>query len=195
MQHYEIVFLVHPDQSAQVPEMIKRYKSIIESSKGKMHRLENWGLRKLAYPINKLNEAHYVLLNIECSQEARKEITDSFHFSDAILRNLILSRECPIIAHSPILKTMEKAKENEKARKLKHKQKTGFTEDADTVKKPILKSNRSDVEQTSKETRDHEEDAVKETENAKQSDDNTNLMEDDVQDTPTENKHVDSTEK
>ena len=113
MRHYEIVFLVHPDQSMQVPEMIKQYKSIIESSNGKVHRLEDWGLRRLAYPIKKSNEAYYVLMNIECTQEVRKEITDSFHFSDAILRNLILGREKPVIEHSPIMQTMKKAEKEQ----------------------------------------------------------------------------------
>lgn len=119
MRHYEVVFLVHPNQGVQVPEIIQRYKSIVESSNGKVHRLEDWGLRQLAYPINKSKEAHYVLMNIECTHEARKEITDSFQFSNAILRNLVLSRETPILEDSPIMRAMKKAEEDEKARKLK----------------------------------------------------------------------------
>ena len=200
MRHYEIVFLVHPDQSIQVPEMIKRYKSIIESRNGKVHRLENWGLRKLAYPINKSNEAHYVLMNIECSQEARKEIIDSFHFSDAVLRNLILSREGRIIEHSPILKVIEKAKEDEKARKSRHKHGKDI---ADKAKTSSSESNKEDTKQLSKKAPGSEKEAVKTTKKTKESEkannqesnDATTLTEDNTQDAPTEDEHADSTKK
>lgn len=90
MRHYEIVFLVHPDQSAQVPSMVDRYKSIIEGADGKIHRLEDWGRRHLAYPIKKLHKAHYVLMNIECDQATLEELESGFRFNDAILRSMTL---------------------------------------------------------------------------------------------------------
>ena len=93
MRHYEIVFLVHPDQSEQVPAMIDRYKATVESSGGKVHRLEDWGRRQLAYPINKIHKAHYVLMNVECGEEVRDEIETAFRFNDAVIRNLILKRD------------------------------------------------------------------------------------------------------
>ena len=93
MRHYEIVFLVHPDQSDQVPAMVERYRSMIESTDGKIHRLEDWGRRQLAYPIQKVHKAHYVLMNIECSQEALEELTSAFRFNDAVLRNLVIARD------------------------------------------------------------------------------------------------------
>jgi small subunit ribosomal protein S6 len=93
MRHYEIVFLVHPDQSEQVPAMIDRYKATVESSGGKVHRLEDWGRRQLAYPINKIHKAHYVLLNVECDQAVRDEIETAFRYNDAVIRSLILKRD------------------------------------------------------------------------------------------------------
>ena len=93
MRHYEIVFLVHPDQSEQVPAMIDRYKSTVETSGGKVHRLEDWGRRQLAYPINKIHKAHYVLMNVECDQNVRDEIETAFKFNDAVIRNLIMKRD------------------------------------------------------------------------------------------------------
>lgn len=93
MRHYEIVFLVHPDQSSQVPAMIERYKTIIEATSGKIHRLEDWGRRQMAYPIKKIHKAHYILMNVECDQVALNELESGFRFNDAILRNLILLQE------------------------------------------------------------------------------------------------------
>src|SRR5690554_5558638 len=93
MRHYEIVFMVHPDQSEQVPAMIERYTSVITEDGGKVHRLEDWGRRHLAYPINKIHKAHYVLMNVECSQTAMDELTHNFRFNDAIIRDLILRRD------------------------------------------------------------------------------------------------------
>jgi small subunit ribosomal protein S6 len=93
MRHYEIVFLVHPDQSAQVPAMIERYRSIIESAAGTIHRLEDWGRRQLAYPISKVQKAHYVLLNVEIDQPTLDELESSFRFNDAVLRSLTLVRD------------------------------------------------------------------------------------------------------
>ena len=203
MRHYEVIFLVHPDHSMQVPEIIKQYKSIIESSSGKVHRLENWGLRKLAYPINKLEDAHYVLMNIECTQEARKEITDSFHFSDAILRNLVLNREDPVIQHSPIMKAIEKAKEDEKARKLKYKREETPPANADMEKTSSLKANEKDSEDASKKVQESEKDTAKTTESTMKSDESKNresdndrsLVKNDTEDTPEKEGPVDSTKK
>lgn len=93
MRHYEIVFMVHPDQSEQVPTMIERYQDVITSKGGKTHRLENWGRKQLAYPINKVHKAHYVLMNVECPQEAVDEIENLFRFNDAVIRNVVLSRK------------------------------------------------------------------------------------------------------
>ena len=93
MRHYEIVFLVHPDQSEQVPAMIDRYKATVESNGGTVHRLEDWGRRQLAYPINKIHKAHYVLMNVECDQAVRDEIETAFRFNDAVIRSLMLKRD------------------------------------------------------------------------------------------------------
>ena len=102
MRHYEIVFLVHPDQSAQVPAMIDRYKSTIDAASGKIHRLEDWGRRHLAYPIRKIHKAHYVLMNVEVDQATLEELESGFRFNDAILRSLTLSQKVAITAPSII---------------------------------------------------------------------------------------------
>ncbi|VAW50492.1 SSU ribosomal protein S6p [hydrothermal vent metagenome] len=104
MRHYEIVFLVHPDQSEQVPAMIDRYKSTVESNGGKVHRLEDWGRRQLAYPINKIHKAHYVMLNIECNEAVREEIETAFKFNDAVIRSLILKRDEAVTDMSALAK-------------------------------------------------------------------------------------------
>ena len=104
MRHYEIVILVHPDQSEQVPAMIERYQGIITSNKGKVHRLEDWGRRLLAYPINKIHKAHYVLMNIECGGESLNELTDAFRFNDAVLRNLVIKKNKVVTQPSPLFK-------------------------------------------------------------------------------------------
>jgi small subunit ribosomal protein S6 len=102
MRHYEIVFLVHPDQSAQVPAMIDRYKSTVEDANGKIHRLEDWGRRHLAYPIKKIHKAHYVLMNIECDQPTLEELESGFRFNDAILRSMTLLKKGPVTDASAI---------------------------------------------------------------------------------------------
>jgi len=104
MRHYEIVFLVHPDQSEQVPAMIERYKGIIQADGGRIHRLEDWGRRQLAYPIAKVHKAHYVLMNIECDQKALNELTGAFRFSDAVLRHLVVSMNEAVTEPSPMAK-------------------------------------------------------------------------------------------
>ena len=105
MRHYEIVILVHPDQSEQVPAMIERYQGIITSNEGKVHRLEDWGRRLLAYPINKVHKAHYVLMNIECGGESLNQLTDAFRFNDAVLRNLVIKKNKAVTQPSPLFKS------------------------------------------------------------------------------------------
>lgn len=104
MRHYEIVFLAHPDQSEQVPAMVERYETMIQKHGGKIHRKEDWGRRQLAYPINDLHKAHYILMNIECSQEALDELKNAFKYNDAILRNLVLQRKGPVTSESVMMK-------------------------------------------------------------------------------------------
>jgi small subunit ribosomal protein S6 len=109
MRHYEIVFIVHPDQSEQVPAMIERYKSIVTGRAGQIHRLEDWGRRQLAYPIQKVHKAHYVLMNIECDQESLDELEHAFKFNDAVLRHLTVKMKKPVATPSPMMKE-EKAR-------------------------------------------------------------------------------------
>tara|TARA_B100000941_G_C28436538_1_gene517264 strand:- start:68 stop:523 length:456 start_codon:yes stop_codon:yes gene_type:complete len=111
MRHYEIVFLVHPDQSEQVPGMIERYSNIVLQGGGKIHRSEDWGRRQLAFPISKVHKAHYILLNIECGKEILEEINTAFRFNDAVLRNLIMSRKTADAEESPIMKLENESRE------------------------------------------------------------------------------------
>ena len=107
MRHYEVVFLVHPDQSEQVPAMIERYKALIEGGNGKIHRLEDWGRRQLAYPIQNLVKAHYVLMNIEAEQSVLDELVNTFRFNDAILRHLVMRRDDAVTEQSLIMKNKD----------------------------------------------------------------------------------------
>lgn len=107
MRHYEIVFLVHPDQSDQVPAMIERYRGLIEGNGGSIHRLEDWGRRQLAYPINKLIKAHYVLMNVECEPSDIEELESMFRFNDAVIRNMVLARKEAVTDPSPLAKGQE----------------------------------------------------------------------------------------
>jgi len=107
MRHFEVVFLVHPSQSEQVPAMVERYRGNLEKRGGVVHRFEDWGRRPLAYPINKVHKAHYVLMNVECDQEAIDELESAFRFNDAVLRNMILRRDAAVTEPSPLLKTGE----------------------------------------------------------------------------------------
>ncbi|MCD9046684.1 MULTISPECIES: 30S ribosomal protein S6 [unclassified Luteimonas] len=107
MRHYEIVFLVHPDQSEQVPAMIERYTSMVETGNGKVHRLEDWGRRQLAYPINNLVKAHYVMFNIEADQGVLNELVETFRFNDAILRHLVIRRDEAVTEQSLIMKNKD----------------------------------------------------------------------------------------
>ena len=108
MRHYEIVFLVHPDQSEQVPAMIERYSAQIKEANGTIHRLEDWGRRQLAYPINKIHKAHYVLMNVECDGETLAELENTFRFNDAVIRNMVMRREEAVTEASPLAKSNEK---------------------------------------------------------------------------------------
>lgn len=126
MRHYEVVFLVHPDQSEQVPGMIERYTQLMNDSGGQIHRLEDWGRRQLAYPINKIHKAHYVLLNIECNGEALEELTTLFRFNDAVIRNLVIKAKAPVTEESLILKGEREGKE----RKQRAEQKRKMEDDA-----------------------------------------------------------------
>ncbi|AOS96662.1 30S ribosomal protein S6 [Microbulbifer aggregans] len=116
MRHYEIVFLVHPDQSEQVPGMVDRYTATIKDSGGQVHRLEDWGRRRLAYPINKIHKAHYVLMNVECTEEALEELTTNFRYNDAVLRNLVIREDEAISEESPIMKAEKESRERKAAR-------------------------------------------------------------------------------
>ena len=109
MRHYEVVFIVHPDQSEQVPAMIERYRTLVTSNGGAIHRLEDWGRRQLAYPIQKIHKAHYVLMNIECNQVVLDELEHAFKFNDAVLRHLTISTKEAVTAPSPMMKE-EKSK-------------------------------------------------------------------------------------
>ena len=113
MRHYEVVFLVHPDQSEQVPAMIERYKATIESNGGAVHRLEDWGRRQLAYPIQKLHKAHYVLMNFECGTAELEELTSAFRFNDAVLRNMVISRKEAVTEPSLLVKRADDRRERD----------------------------------------------------------------------------------
>lgn len=113
MRHYEVVFLVHPDQSEQVPSMVERYRSTIEAGGGKVHRFEDWGRRQLAYPIQKIHKAHYILMNIECGQDVLDELKSAFRFNDAVIRDMVVAMKAAVTEASP----MAKEKSDEDSRK------------------------------------------------------------------------------
>ena len=113
MRHFEVVFLVHPSQSEQVPAMVERYRGNLEKRGGVVHRFEDWGRRPLAYPINKVHKAHYVLMNIECSQPVLDELESAFRFNDAVIRNLILQRDAAETEPSPLIKMRDERPERE----------------------------------------------------------------------------------
>ena len=126
MRHYEIVFVVHPDQSDQVPAMVERYTQMITETGGKIHRQEDWGRRQLAYPINKVHKAHYILLNVECGQDVLDEIVTLFRYNDAILRNLVIKMDGPVTEESLILKNERESRE----RRARAEQKRRLEEEA-----------------------------------------------------------------
>lgn len=114
MRHYEIVIMVHPDQSDQVPAMVERYKKLIADGKGHIHRYEDWGRRQLAYPINKIHKAHYILMNIECDNEVLAELNHNFRFNDAVIRNIVLVKKEAVTQPSPMMKEREDTFETKK---------------------------------------------------------------------------------
>ena len=116
MRHYEIVFMVHPDQSEQVPGMIQRYTDLINAAEGKIHRLEDWGRRQLAFPINKVHKAHYIMLNIEVGQEILDELESAFRFNDAVIRSMVIRRKGPVTGNSKIYEEELRDKEKDRER-------------------------------------------------------------------------------
>jgi small subunit ribosomal protein S6 len=120
VRHYEVVFLVHPDQSEQVNGMVDRYRTLIESNGGAIHRLEDWGRRQLAYPINKVHKAHYVLMNIEVNAATLAELTSAFRFNDAVLRNLVIARDNALTEPSLMAKAKEDQEERDSERRARH---------------------------------------------------------------------------
>jgi small subunit ribosomal protein S6 len=140
MKHYEIVFLVHPDQSEQVPAMVERYRANIESRGGTIHRLEDWGRRQLAYPIQKVPKAHYVLMNVECDQEALDEITSAFRFNDAVLRHLVTRRDEAVTEPSPMAKGREERDGSERGGRGRRDEERGARRGAETALSPTAES-------------------------------------------------------
>lgn len=133
MRHYEIVLLFHPDQSEQVPSMLERYEKIVKDAKGIVHRKEDWGRRQLAYQINKIHKAHYILLNIECDQAPLDELTTAFRYNDAVLRSFVLLRKRAISTPSPVLAQMQK-EESKASRTLQpYEAKSGASDDSHGV--------------------------------------------------------------
>ncbi len=131
MRHYEIVFLVHPDQSEQVSGMVERYTSAVTGTGGKIHRLEDWGRRQLAYPINKIHKAHYVLMNIECTDEALEELTTNFRYNDAVLRNLVVRTDEAVTEESAIMKAEKESRERKQRAERRQEEATARVEAED----------------------------------------------------------------
>lgn len=131
MRHYEIVFLVHPDQSEQVPGMIERYTTTVTGSGGTVHRLEDWGRRQLAYSINKIHKAHYVLMNVECTEEALEELTTNFRYNDAVLRNMVIREDEAVTEESPIMRAEKESRERKSRAERKAAESADAIEDAE----------------------------------------------------------------
>ncbi len=143
MRHYEIVFMVHPDQSEQVGGMIERYTKMVKDSGGAVHRLEDWGRRQLAYPINKIHKAHYVLMNIECGQEVLDELTSIFRYNDAIIRNLVIKRDEAVTEMSHI----QKAENENRERKARASQRVRAEESSEAGSEPGGESSEEEAEE------------------------------------------------
>ena len=148
MRHYEVVFVVHPDQSEQVPSMIERLQKLISSSKGNIHRLEDWGRRQLAYPIQKIHKAHYVLMNIECSLDALAELEHSFKFNDAVIRHLVIGTKEAVTAQSAMMKE-EKSKSLGGDKKIEDKPNKEVVKE--TAKEVVKETAKEVVKETAKE--------------------------------------------
>jgi small subunit ribosomal protein S6 len=161
MRHYEIVFMVHPDQSDQVPGMIEKYTTLVTESGGTVHRLEDWGRRQLAYPINKIHKAHYVLLNIECGQDVLDELTTLYRYNDAVLRNLVIKRKEAVTDMSDIMKAENESRE----RKARVSQRMQDDAEYNAKKEAIAETEEVAVEETKAEeaVAETEEVAVEET--------------------------------
>jgi small subunit ribosomal protein S6 len=144
MRHYELVFIVHPDQSEQVPAMIEKYQAIIKSSKGLVHRLEDWGRLQLAYPIQKIHKAHYVLMNIECNLETLAELEHTFKFNDAIIRHLVFGTKTAVTSQSPMMR-------EEKSKSLVGDKKIEDKPNKETVKEAVKETVKEAVKETVKE--------------------------------------------
>jgi len=146
MRHYEIVFMVHPDQSEQVPGMIERYSTAIQKDGGQVHRLEDWGRRQLAYPINKIHKAHYVLMNVEASNDAMEELTTTFRYNDAVIRNLVIRRDESVAEESFIMKAEKESRER----------KSRYEERQQVVEKPAAAAPAAESESTDEAKSDDE---------------------------------------
>ena len=142
MRHYEIVFLVHPDQSEQVPGMIERYANLITQGGGHIHRAEDWGRRQLAYPVNKIHKAHYVLFNVECDLKTLEEIETAFKFNDAVIRNLIMKRKTADTEESPLMKIERESKEKKEREEAAQNRSSH-----DAVEEETVVEDRGDVEE------------------------------------------------
>ena len=168
MRHYEIVALVHPDQSEQVPDMAERYQGMVTKSGGKIHRFEDWGRHQLAHPINKIYKAHFILLNVECNQDVLKEITGAFRFNDAVIRHLVIGRKAAITATSPMALAVEeekiKERESQRWRDAKAAEESAIPAKADD--KLVASSNSDDSDASDQ---NDEEAAAKDTESSKDS--------------------------
>ena len=130
MRHYEIVIMVHPDQSEQVPAMIEKYRGMVEAGGGKMHRFEDWGRRQLAYPIANLHKAHYALINVECGQDVIEELEGTFKFSDAVIRKLVVRRDRAVTGQSPLFKNPDEDKKPEPRERDEEKRPAAASDDA-----------------------------------------------------------------
>ena len=163
MRHYEVVFLVHPDQSEQVPGMIEKYSQLVSESGGNVHRLEDWGRRQLAYPINKIHKAHYVLMNIECGQEVLNELSTLFRYNDAVLRNLVIKMKEAVTGESLILKQERESKE----RKARAEQRRKLEEEAaaaEQAKRSTQEAEETESSESEPEVAEATEEAVAESE-------------------------------
>jgi len=129
MRHYEIVFLVHPDQSEQVPGMVERYTASIVAGNGTVHRSEDWGRRQLAYPINKIHKAHYILMNVECGQDVLDELNSTFRYNDAVIRSMVIRRDEAVTGDSPIMKLENSERADKEARERRNAAKAAAAEE------------------------------------------------------------------
>jgi small subunit ribosomal protein S6 len=146
MRHYEVVFLVHPDQSEQVPGMIERYSALVTGADGAVHRSENWGRRQLAYPISKIHKAHYVLMNIECGQAVLDELNSTFRYNDAVIRSMVIRRNEAVTAESPIMKLENAEKADKEARERRHAAKAKADAEAEALAKANTKTPEESVD-------------------------------------------------